>query len=83
MTFVRLRARRSNVPSAIWLMNVNQDPETLYRRPIQILIAPAAPSIIGPRSSDELHSILFSIGQLRSIHAIPRDLLLADAPINQ
>ena len=26
---------------------------------------------------------MFSLGQLRSIHAIPRDLLLADAPINQ
>ena len=51
-----------------------QDPETLHRRPIHILIAPAAPSITGARSSDELHSILFSIGQLRSIHAIPRDL---------
>ena len=51
--------------------NVGQGPETLYRRPIQISIAPAAPSIIGARSSDELHSILFSIvnpGQFMQFH---------------
>ena len=44
---------------------------------------PSAPSIVGARSSDELQFYMFSIGQLRSIHAIPRDLLLSDTPINQ
>ena len=55
----------------------DQGLDTLYRRPIQILM---------PNSALVVGAMSFSIGQFRSIHAIPRDLsvtcCLPDAPIN-
>ena len=47
---------------------LHQGPETLYRQPIQILIAPAAPSIIGARSSDEFYFLLVNSGQFMQFH---------------